>query len=129
MENTVHIDHRSAVQGHAPWTEPDIPAPDSPAGTDLHHQLQRALFDFIAFRINACSKFAGEVDTNLAMGDGPGAREAFQSAENAFESLHRCVLRMEHGDRRAQTEALLDELGLRLDALWVKLISGGFAVL
>ena len=115
---------------HASQRLPSVAAIHPAATTDqLHADLQQTLFDFAEYKLKACTLLALDVDAKLSAGDGPGARTAFRNAENAFESAQRCVVRMEREDWRAQTEARLKDLGVTLDGLWVKLISGGHPAL
>jgi hypothetical protein len=101
----------------------------TPTTDQLHADLQQTLFDFAEYKLKACALLTRDVDARLLTGDGPGARQAFRNAENAFESVQRCIVRMEREEWRTETETRLKDLGLILDGLWVKLVSGGFPVL
>ena len=90
----------------------------------LHADLQRTLFDFLEFKLMKCAAYAGDVDDRLRSGNTSGAELAFRNAEDAFESAQRCLLRVERDDWRENAGVRLSHLGLTLDGLWVKLISG-----
>jgi len=95
------------------------------SGTDqLHADLQRTLFDFLEFKLTKCATYAGDVDDRLRSGNTSGAELAFRNAEDAFESAQRCLLRVERDDWRQDAEVRMSHLGLALDGLWAKLITG-----
>jgi hypothetical protein len=112
MENSGQIG--SHVATRPPFDETD----------QLHADLQRTLFDFLEFKMTKCATYAGDVNDRLRSGNSSGAELAFRNAEDAFESAQRCLLRVERDDWRQDAEVRLSHLGLTLDGLWVKLISG-----
>lgn len=118
-------------------TAPSVPGVQPPhqsipaaSDTDqLYSDLQRTLFDFAQFKLQVCSNYANDAKAKLAEGNGPAARQCFRKAETAFESVQRCVVRLEYEDSRTEMEAKANAVGVELDVLWAKLITGGFPVL
>ena len=84
------------------------------------HDDQWSSYRFLHLALDTCLSETEFVETSLRAGNGVMARKAFGNAEAAFEEAQQYLLDIDREDRRIQVHALLEELGLILDKLWIR---------
>jgi hypothetical protein len=72
--------------------------------------------------IRSCSQYVAEAENGMINGSIQRVRLAFTKAEEALEDAQHFRAEVENGALPASTAQAIDDLGNRLDALWVRLI-------
>ena len=75
--------------------------------------------------LETCETIAESADRSLQVGNYTAARCAFKQAEASFEEAQGYLREVSREDWRKEIECKLKSLGVKLDGLWVKLMSGG----
>ncbi len=78
---------------------------------------------FLYLAIESCAEFSDSVEKNLGVGSYTRAGSVFRHAEEAFEEAHQYLEQIAREDWRRELEPILEDLALRLDHSWVKLMS------
>ena len=70
----------------------------------------------------SCDSFAEAAEKSLLNGSIVDVRLAFQHAEEAFEQAQQCIADLKAEELPSDVEKKMNGLGLRLDALWMRLV-------
>ncbi len=93
---------------------PQLASPSNGSLTDPIRVLYRAM--------TSCDTFAESAEKSLLNGSVIAVRIAFKHAEEAFEEAQQCIGNLTAEDLPSDVEQRMSGLGLRLDALWVRLV-------
>jgi hypothetical protein len=80
-------------------------------------------YRFLHLAVDSCGSFADSADASLRSGDRAHAASAFRYAEEAFSEAQEYLTAIEREDWRDEVESMLEELAVRLDRLWVSLMT------
>ena len=94
---------------------------DGSLNTAADDQFRRQRLLHLA--LETCEASTESADRSLQVGNSTAARCAFKQAEAAFEEAQWYLLEINREDWRKQIECALKPLGVKLDGLWVKLMS------
>ena len=72
--------------------------------------------------LDSCGRSIAAAENGLMIGSVPAVRLAFKHAEEAFEEAQHCMADVAAEDLPSDVEQRLSALGLRLDALWMRLV-------
>jgi hypothetical protein len=78
----------------------------------------RVLYNAMA----SCEAFTEAAEKSLVDGSVVALRLAFKHAEEAFEQAQQCTANLTTEELPSDVEQRMSDLGLRLDALWVRLV-------
>ena len=92
--------------------------------TDKHWSNCR----FLYLALDSCEAFADAADRILQAGNGAASHSALGYAEEAFEEAQYYFLELSCESGKKEIESVLNAVALRLDGLWVRLMSSGYSV-
>jgi hypothetical protein len=94
----------------------------APSGDDktIRHEDQWSSYRFLHLALDTCCSSTKVVETSLRAGNELMARKAFRKAEEAFEEAQQYFVEVDREERRIELHAFVDELGLKLDELWIR---------
>lgn len=78
---------------------------------------------FLHFALDSCCTFTDSAERNLLAGTHAASVRAFRNAEEAFDEAQQYLTQIESHDWRDEIQSVLEELGLRLDKLWIRLMA------
>jgi hypothetical protein len=91
---------------------------------DRHWSLCR----FLYLALDSCDTFATSADRSLQIGNGRAAHSTLGYAEEAFEEAQQYFVELNREEGKKEIESVLNAFALRLDGLWVRLMSSGHSV-
>ena len=96
----------------------EIASVERPEAPQSDHIRNRTLFT----AMTSCDAFAAAAEDGLLTGSVNAVRLAFMHAEVAFEEAQQCIGDMAEEDVTVDVRQRVSALGLRLDALWMRLV-------
>ena len=83
---------------------------------------------FLHLALDSCETFADSADKNLQLGHGAAAHSTLRYAEEAFEEAQHYFHELNQDDGKKEVESVLNAFALRLNRLWVRLMSSGYSM-
>ena len=110
------VDSASAERPDAPQSASDYP--EGSGALLAHPNRIRTLYR----AMTSCDAYTAAAEGGLSNGSVAAVRRAFEHAEAAFEEAQQCIAEIPAQDVTVDARQRLSELGLRLDALWMRLV-------
>ena len=112
--STLPIKASTVIASSERIATPKMASPSKASLADPIRVLYRAM--------TSCDTFAEAAEKSLLNGSVVAVRIAFKHAEEAFEEAQQCIGDLTAEDLPSDVEQRMSGLGLRLDALWVRLV-------
>lgn len=86
---------------------------------------RQATYDAVRAALETCEGLVDSAHASLEAGNSDAAELPFRKAEELFEEAQEYLRELSHEERRRDLQAILGGLGLKLDSVWVRLMSHG----
>jgi hypothetical protein len=96
--------------------------------TKINADKHWSFYRFLHLALDSCETFADSADKKLQLGHGAAAHSTLRYAEEAFEEAQHYFHELNWQDGKKEIESVLDAFALRLDGLWVRLMSSGYSM-